>query len=90
MRRPKTKPKELRACCGKVPLEKADICYFWGEGVPAGDYRLLHNMFSGYGLKDCLPTSTNDPGGYLREPEKRGYDLKTLRFSIKKHEQTNV
>ena len=90
MSKPKTEPKELRACWGKLPYEQADVCYFWGEEIPERDFKLLHDMFSGYGLKDCLPKTADDFGGYLRELQNRGYDLKTLKFSIKKYEQTNV
>lgn len=50
-----------------------DMCYDWGEGCSRRDARLLSATFS--------PVGGND---LFKELESRGYDLKTLRFSIRK------
>lgn len=63
--------------------EPGDILYEWGEGVASGDWHLLHGAF---GVRHSTPTPEGprfDPS-LLEELQARGYDLTTLRFSIRK------
>lgn len=79
--RPKARPGELIARWGKLPYEKPSICYAWGgKGAGSCDGRLLHGMFEGFGY----------PEGYLKELETRGYDLTTLRFSIRQRTKEDL
>jgi len=90
-RKPKVKPGELIVYYGKTRDGAGpDVCYSWGGG---GSHRcdslLLHSMFSGYGHTvedDKSVWQSHRSVGYLRELEKRGYDLETLRFYIKQKE----
>ena len=82
-RRPKAKPGELKVQWGKLPDDKPDICYVWGgEGASSHDGHLLHGMFSGFEHRKYgrIPAQHD---GYLAELEARGYDLTTLKFSIR-------
>jgi len=58
---------------------KPDVVYC---GINS-DARMLHSMFSGFGIEDF---ANNEHGyrGYLKELEARGYDLSTLKFCIEK------
>lgn len=75
---PQAKPGELRACYGKPDrFDRPDLCYVWG-GPPAerSDGRVLSVAIEG------LPVFE---GKNLRqELEARGYDITTLRFSVRK------
>lgn len=61
--------------------ERGDVLYEWGSGCAKADGALLHYHF-GIGRREVL---TNDWGPSLLEDlHKRGYDLTTLKFSIRK------
>lgn len=81
-RLPKPKPGELRLAWGKIPNESSapELCYIWGDGVPAGDKHLLHRYFS---VERPRYGSEVDPS-FLEALEARGYDLSTISFSIRK------
>lgn len=80
-RRKHAKPGELLAYYGKADsYGDPDLCYAWGEGCQKADSRLVD-----YALhrKDYDVFGTYHPS-FIEELEKRGYDITTLKFSIKK------
>jgi hypothetical protein len=90
-RTPKAKPGELVARWGTVE-GSTDICYAWGDGINKSDSHLLHSVLSTPRTRlnwDAeFPASrfnaTVDEPSLLAELEARGYDLTTLRFSVRK------
>lgn len=64
---PRQTPRTLKAGWGSSSESHNDLHYVWGEGIQTCDARLLNSH---------LPE-------LVKELEKRGYDLKTLRFSVK-------
>lgn len=68
---PRQTPRTLKAGWGSSQESLDDLHYAWGEGIPSCDARLLNAH---------LPALVD-------ELERRGYDLKTLRFSVKKKEE---
>lgn len=90
-RAPSAKPGELKAQYGKLPHDTPDLCYAWGEGCSSADSHLLHNVIATdrayWDLekaqrRDSYPIS-HDPS-LVKELERRGYDITTLKFSIQK------
>lgn len=79
----KAKRGELKMQFGKVPHEAPDMCTAWGEECSRRDASLLFHHFG-----SDRPPTLFDKGVWqpslLKELEKRGYDLKTLKFSIQK------
>lgn len=77
---PKAKPGELRAVWGRPdPGEPPCVCYAWGgQGADKSDSRLLMEAIEGLAVIDGHPLA--------KELEARGYDLTTLRFSIRMKE----
>lgn len=55
-----------------------DVLFEWGAGCSSASASLLHSVF----FHDRSPGA--DVDGLLKELERRGYDIKTVRFSIKK------
>ena len=89
LRRPKLKDGELRMYWGRVDGDYPDIVLAWqGDASMKRDTALLH-------LVMC--TQRPDPRAHpifskmdpslIQELEVRGYDLRTLKFSIMKKEQ---
>jgi hypothetical protein len=94
-RDPRAKPGELRAAWSESRKHgygrqemgwiMGDLVYAWGDGCASSDGRLLHGAFA---MKQFRPYV--EPGGprfdpsLLEELHRRGYDLTTLRFSIRK------
>lgn len=75
-RAPRAKPGELRAVWAKS-VEGRDLHFIRGEGVPRADGALLcHALTSKH--------YTTDERSLAEELHRRGYDLTTLRFSIRK------
>lgn len=83
-RSPKVEEGEIKFQKGKVDGE-VDMCIFWGDNVPRCDRALIFNMLCSKrqhtNLKTRLPEYSPS---LVDELEARGYDLETLRFSIKK------
>lgn len=76
IRIPTAKPGELKACYGRAERgDTPDLCYVWGgNGAASADGRVLSQALEGSVVFD---------GKNLRqELEARGYDIKTLHFSI--------
>lgn len=65
---PRIKPKTLQAGYGKIRGHVEDLCFSWGEECDKSDARLLDRVFG-----DLLP-----------ELQRRGYDIHTLKFSVRK------
>lgn len=75
-RSPKQIPNTLKAQWGKLPHERPDMVYTWGEGCSRSDAGLLHNAFN---HADVLFGKA-----LVAELESRGYDITTFKFQIKK------
>jgi hypothetical protein len=80
-RKPRAKSGQLKAQWGKLPHEEPDLCFAWGDGVPHCDAALLQGFLA---QKYVKPGTFEFGDSFLEELEKRGYDIKTLKFSISK------
>lgn len=67
------KPNQLVAFWSR---RERDIMLNWGEGCSKGDARLLHEALGHRIASDMLP--------FTKELEARGYDITTIKFSIRK------
>jgi hypothetical protein len=81
---------ELKATWGKLPREYPDIIYTWDTNLCSkGDAGLLY-----YYINCEHPDPTASPiyskmkPSLLQQLEDRGYDITTLKFSIKKKKVT--
>lgn len=87
MRKPTVKPGELHVYYGRLDGDDPDVIFSNGAGVHRCDRALLYCVFSGERM--VLDTSqgylghTFDPS-FVDELKKRGYDISTIRFSIRK------
>lgn len=72
---------ELRATWGRQAYGAGEVCYVWGEGVDRGDKFLLHRWLS---LAHVDTVAGKIEPSFQDELIARGYDLSTLRFSIRK------
>jgi len=75
------KDNELRAGWGKEPYEEPDICVTHGFGCNRVDSSLLLSALCN--PRNRFMSDKQDPS-LVEELIKRGYDIETLRFSIKK------
>lgn len=90
-------PGQLKAQWGQPAHESPQLCYAWGPGVLRGDGNLLHCMLSGKRARLAMGEERIQNGGFpviyepsfLEELESRGYDLTTLKFSIRKKERAD-
>lgn len=84
-RKPKMKDGELRAYWGRLPYDKPDIIFsYQGDSEMRRDSKLLYYHFCTE-TPDWTATplfSVMHPS-LLTELDQRGYDLTTLKFSIK-------
>lgn len=76
----------LSSYYGKSEDGEIDVCFANGPGCDRADARLVANAFCSERLR---PSLTNYPyyesdKSFLDELEERGYDITTLKFSIKK------
>lgn len=79
-RRIKAKPGELKAAYGRSEDgDGPDIVFACGAGTSKADSWMLYGAFNHH-----YPAS-----GFLKELERRGYDLTTLKFSIQKKSSPN-
>lgn len=74
----KAKPNQLKVQFGKLPGEKADVVYAYGENCDKADIYVLKEMLDGVVSGDKT---------VLSQLKERGYDLSTLKFSIDKKTQ---
>ncbi len=83
-RRPKVVESEIKFQKGKFD-DEVDMCIFYGDNVPRCDRALVLTMFCSerqrIDLSTCRPKLSPS---FIDELELRGYDMDTLRFSIKK------
>ena len=83
----KAKPGELKLAWSK---RERDLEIAWGgEGAASWDGHLLHSHFCSRpvhprNMLDDIRNLPFDATTFTQELEKRGYDLKTLKFSIQK------
>lgn len=86
-RAPVARPGELRVGWGVAERgDSEDVCYVWGgEGASKSDAYLLHNAIGSSRFSPSFerPRYTVEPS-LLEELAERGYDLSTLRISIRK------
>lgn len=86
-RAPVSKPGELRVGWGAAERgDLEDVCYAWGgEGANKSDAHLLHNAIGSSRFSPSFerPGYTVEPS-LIEELAERGYDLSTLRISIRK------
>lgn len=80
------KPGELKALWGRADRHDGpDVCYVWGQGVDRADGRLLHTYLSTERMTYAFPSmDIKYEPSLLDELEARGYDITTLKISIKK------
>lgn len=84
-RRPKVLEGQMKFQRGKIDGD-VDMCIFYGDSIPRCDRALVMNAFgSGH---YSLSTKKTMPS-FLEELEARGYDLDTLKFTIKKKSNDN-
>jgi hypothetical protein len=83
---PRQTPGMLKFQWGKLRDEDPDFIVAWGQGCHRADAGLLLHMLTGQ--KPFASVLGRDDGLYAeslaKELEKRGYDITTMKFSIKK------
>lgn len=79
-------PGELVMMWGYADGEGPDIAYYGGDGVSRTDQRLLHSVLSSPRMVPDIksPRQFAFDNSLIDELQARGYDLTTLRFSIRK------
>lgn len=93
-RTPKAKPGQLKMQYGRLLGDYPDLCYVWGDGCRSEDSRLLHNVFATKRQRITFGDERDKKGlvvfdpSFIDELKSRGYDIKTLKFSIQKLEST--
>lgn len=88
-RAPTAKPGELVMRWGRLPNEAPGTCFAAGDGLSKRDMALLHYMLASKRMRWKEGAPTFEPS-FLEELEARGYDLTTLRFSVRKKEAPNA
>lgn len=74
---------------GRLPNEAPGTCFAAGDGLSKRDMALLHYMLASKRMRWKEGAPTFEPS-FLEELEARGYDLTTLRFSVRKKEAPNA
>ena len=84
-RRPKVENGEIKFQKGKVDGD-VDICIFYGDDVPRRDRSLVMIAFGSAKMHIDREKEfgVSFSPSFIEELETRGYDMDTLRFSIKK------
>lgn len=80
LRAPKARVGELVARWGKVEGE-IDLCY---DGPTRPDMHLLHNALTGKRGRPTISGGFEWDDSFVEELKARGYDITTLRFSVRK------
>ena len=78
------KPGELKAKWAKMRYANPDLCYIWGENTTSADAHLLHGIFHLPRYRPGQGWDEKPDPPFLEELEARGYDITTLKFSIRK------
>jgi hypothetical protein len=81
MRKPSVKPRTMHVYHGIYERgDSPDVIFHSGNGVPRCDRALLYCIFAGRRYTwDGKPEKS-----FVEELEARGYDISTIRFSIRK------
>lgn len=90
LRKPKLSDGELKVYWGKeTPRDYPDIIFAWqGDATMKRDSRLLYyHLCCERPDPNVQPLFSKMLPSLVKELEERGYDLSTLRFSIKKKEK---
>lgn len=77
-------PGELVCTWGYADGDGPDIAYYAGDGVSRTDQRLLHNVIASPRPHPTLNGTLEWDKSLLDELKDRGYDLTTLKFTIRK------
>lgn len=90
LRKPKLKDGELRMYWGREPHDSPDVMLAWqGDRMMKRDTSLLHfHLCSRHPDPHAKPIFSKMEPSLIEELEARGYDLKTLKFSIMKKKPT--
>jgi len=84
-RSPKINDGEIKIYYGRADGDAPDVCYQWGDGASKRDGRLVMSAL-------CSPinhyNSPRQSESVINQLIEAGYDIDTLKFSIKK-KQTN-
>lgn len=88
-RRPKVIEGQIKMQKGKIDGD-IDMCIFYGDNVPRCDRALVMNaLCSKRQYTDLSAKHPRFEPSLVDDLEKRGYDLDTLKFSIKRKENKN-
>jgi hypothetical protein len=84
----KQKPGLLQVYYGMADGDGPDVCYNWGEGCHKADSHLLHHVLNSERMQLDLSASCrySFAPSLVDELKSRGYDITTLKFSIRKLE----
>lgn len=82
-RRPKVIEGEIKMQRGRIDGDDPDMCIFYGDEVPKCDRALVMNTLC-FETYNHLTRATKP--SLIEELERRGYDMDTLKFSIKRLE----
>jgi hypothetical protein len=82
-RKPKVGDEEIKMQMGK-DYGEVDICVFFGKGVPKCDTKLVLNYICSEIPNFVINGTSEMRPSLIEELDRRGYDLDTLRISIKK------
>ena len=79
-RRPKVIEGQIKFQRGRLDGD-VDMCMYYGDNTPKPDRNLVMNTFC---FNDYDFINKKPKRSFIKELELRGYDLDTLKFSIKK------
>lgn len=84
------KPGELIAYYGKLPHDAPDVMFSWGgDGAYKRDAALVQAYLCSDRPSYCISHGKQEiMPSLVRQLEERGYDITTLKFSIKKKGQS--
>ena len=88
-RAPTAAPGELMMRWGRMPHDAPDMFIAWGEGCSKRDGALLHWLLASPRQDYRYDAGVVSEPSFLEELEARGYDLTTLRFSVRKKAAPN-
>lgn len=89
-RAPQAKAGELVMRWGKMPRDGEDMCYAWGDGCTKREAHMLHNAIANEKPDPfATPLFSKMLPSLLANLEAAGYDLTTLRFSVRKKQAPN-
>lgn len=70
---------------GKMPGDRPDMCYAWGDGCSSREARLVHNSIASKKPDPfARPIFSKMLPSLLDDLDAAGYDLATFRLSVRK------